>query len=57
MAKKKNRKKIAGADPRLDPEQRLTPAFDSTGIKKFPIADAKQMGMRVKDNFPEEHIT
>lgn len=55
MAKKK-RRTAAGPNPRLDPETRLTPRFDSAGIKKFPIADAKQMGMRVKDDFAEEHI-
>ena len=55
MAKKK-RKTVAGPSPRLDPETRLTPRCDSTGIRKFPIADAKQAGMRVKDDFAEEHI-
>ena len=41
---------------RLDPEERLCPAFDSTGIKKFTAPDREEMGVRVLDNFPEEHI-
>lgn len=41
---------------RLDPEQRLCPAFDSCSIKKFPAPDPGEMGFRVVDNFPEEHI-
>lgn len=42
--------------PRLDPLQQLCPAFDSTTIKLFAAPDAGEMGMRVLDNFPEEHI-
>ena len=41
---------------RLDPQQRLCPAYDSTGIKLFAAPDAEEMGMRVVDDFPEEHI-
>ena len=41
---------------RLDPEERLCPEFDSTGIKKFAAPDREEMGVRVLDNFPEEHI-
>lgn len=41
---------------RLDPEERLCPAYDSTGIKRFPAPDRKEMGVCVVDNFPEEHI-
>ena len=41
---------------RLDPESSLTPKYDGTGIRKFPAADAKQMGFQVKDDFVEEHI-
>ena len=41
---------------RLDPEERLYPEFDSTGIKKFTAPDREEMGVRVLDNFPEEHI-
>jgi len=41
---------------RLDPEQRLCPEFDSTSIKLFAAPDPGEMGFRVLDNFPEEHI-
>lgn len=41
---------------RLDPEQRLCPAFDSCGIKKNAAPDREEMGVQVVDNFPEEHI-
>ena len=59
MAKRKKKKNepITGPNHRLDPSASLTPKYDSTGIRTFPIADAKQMGFRVKDDFVEEHIT
>jgi len=41
---------------RLDPESRLCPQFDSTSIKLFAAPDREEMGMRVLDDFPEEHI-
>ena len=41
---------------RLEPEKRLCPAFDPTSIAKFPVAEPGEMGMRVLDNFCEEHI-
>ena len=41
---------------RLDPEERLCPAYDSTGIKLFSAPDREEMGVRVLDDFPEEHI-
>ncbi len=41
---------------RLDPEERLCPAFDSTSIKLFAAPDREEMGVRVLDNFAEEHI-
>ena len=53
---KKNRKKKQEANPRLDPETRLAPQFDSASIAKFPIAAPGEMGFRVLDNFTEEHI-
>ncbi len=55
MAKKK-RKDKTDSNPRLDPEQRLAPGFDSTSIAKFPVAKPGEMGFRVLDNFPEEHM-
>ena len=41
---------------RLDPEQRLCPAYDSVSIKLFPVPSPEEMGFPVLDNFPEEHI-
>ena len=43
-------------DLRIDPENRLCPKFDSTGIALFPVADAGEMGMRVLDDCAEEHM-
>lgn len=44
---------------RVDPETRVCDLFDSTSISKFPVAawetDQPCMGMRVLDNFAEEH--
>ena len=56
MAKKKNREKQKDINPRLDPETRLAPRFDSTGIAMLPIAEPGEMGFRVLDDFTEEHI-
>lgn len=44
------------ANPRLDPEEQICPAFDSCSIKKFPAPDRKEMGVYVVDNCAEEHI-
>lgn len=41
---------------RLDPEAAICPAFDSTSIKLFRAPEPGEMGLRVVDNFPEEHI-
>ncbi|MBQ2854619.1 MAG: hypothetical protein IJE81_04000 [Oscillospiraceae bacterium] len=41
---------------RLDPETRLCPEFDHTSIKLFRAPEPEEMGFRVVDNFPEEHI-
>ena len=58
MTKKRKRAKreICGPSTRLDPEKSLTPKYDSTGIRTFPVADKKQMGFQVLDDFTEEHI-
>lgn len=56
MAKKKNREKQKDINPRLDPETRLAPRFDSVTIAKYPIAEPGEMGFRVLDDFTEEHI-
>lgn len=41
---------------RLDPQEHLCPEFDSCSIKLFTAPDREEMGVRVLDNFPEEHI-
>jgi len=41
---------------RLEPEKRLCPAFDPVSIALFPVAEQKEMGMRVLDNCCEDHI-
>ncbi len=55
MAKKKRREQPE-SNPRLDPEQRLAPKFDSTAIAKFPVAAPGEMGFRVLDDCAEEHM-
>ena len=57
MAKKKNRQKQKReSSPRLDPETRIAPRFDSATIAKFPIAEPGEMGFRVLDDCAEEHM-
>ena len=41
---------------RIEPEERLCPAFDPVSIATFPVAEPEEMGYRVLDNFCEEHI-
>ncbi len=50
------KKDVATADLRLSPEKRLCPRFDEESIAMFPVADPGEMGFRVVDNCPEEHI-
>ncbi len=57
MAKKKRKQPVEPADsPRLDPETRLAPRFDSAAVALFPIAEPGEMGFRVLDDCTEEHI-
>jgi hypothetical protein len=57
MAKKKKRPSESNMDSmRLDPEQRLCAKFDSVSVAKFPVAKRDEMGVRVVDNCPQEHI-
>lgn len=53
-----NRKKTAMPQDslRLDPENRLCPQFDSTGIRLFPVASWKRMGFQVLDDCCQDHI-
>lgn len=41
---------------RLDPERRLCPQHDATGIRMFPLASWDWMGFQVLDDFCQEHI-
>ena len=41
---------------RLEPEKRMCPMVDPVSIYKSPLATSEEMGFRVLDNFPEEHI-
>ncbi len=49
-------KKKETPNVRLDPESRLCPKFDETGIAMFRVAEPGEMGMRVLDDCAEEHI-
>ena len=52
---KKRKKAPAGECLRLDPEKRLCPQFDATGVKLFE-APTEEMGFRVVDDAAQEHI-
>ena len=41
---------------RLEPEKRSCPMVDPVSSYKYPLATSEEMGFRVLDNFPEEHI-
>lgn len=41
---------------RLEPEKRMCPIVGPDSIYKYPLATAEEMGFRVLDDFPEEHI-
>lgn len=43
-------------DLRLAPELRMCSLYDPLSIAMFPTADEEEMGIRVLDNFCEEHI-
>lgn len=55
---KKSRRAQSDSMPalRLEPEKRLCPAFDPVTVAEFPVAEPGEMGVRVLDNFCEEHI-
>ncbi len=55
MSKRRQRRAQPESDPKLDPEQRLAPQFDSVSIKKFHAPEPGDMGFRVLDNCAEEH--
>lgn len=52
------KKKTARFDDslRLNPENRLCPMYDSTGIRMFPVASWDEMGVRILDDICQEHI-
>ena len=41
---------------RTEPEARLCPKFDATGIALHPVAKQEDMGFFVMDNCAEDHI-
>ena len=47
---------VPKTDLRVNPENRVCPQFDSTGIAKFSRADRGEMGVRVLDDCAFEHI-
>lgn len=49
-------KKKETEDLRLNPQKRICPKFDEVSIALFPVADDREMGVRVLDNCAEEHI-
>lgn len=53
---KKSTEPAARMEPRLNPQTRLCPQFDSVGIALFPVADPGEMGVRVLDDCCEDHI-
>ena len=56
MAKKRKRRPPAlETELRLDPEQRVVSAFDSTGIAKYTVGEPERMGFRVVDDAAQEH--
>ncbi|HBR08633.1 MAG TPA: hypothetical protein DD735_07040 [Clostridiales bacterium] len=52
----KNHKQKRPEDLRVDPEARLCPKFDATGIAMFRAQEQDEMGVRVLDDCAEEHI-
>ncbi|MGE4352982.1 MAG: hypothetical protein AB7D36_02720 [Oscillospiraceae bacterium] len=54
--KKFRRNDILDINLRLEPENRLCPNFDCTSITYQKVAPRDVMGVRVVDNFCEEHI-
>lgn len=52
----KKRKITPTMDLRLDPEQRMCPAFDAVSVKLFAAPDKDEMGVAVMDNCAEEHM-
>jgi hypothetical protein len=56
LSRKKQNQNTPKKTPAPGPEDRLCPKFDSTGIALNPVAGPEEMGVRVVDNCPEEHI-
>lgn len=54
--KKLKRDEILDKNFRLNPEDRMCPNFDSVSINLEKVAERGEMGIRVLDNFTEEHI-
>lgn len=43
-------------DLRINPQKRICPNYDEESIALYSVADPEEMGFRVVDNCPEEHI-
>ena len=60
MKKGPSKKRKATAWPedslRLNPEDRLCSEVDDVTIRKYPLPSWEEMGVRVLDNFCQEHI-
>jgi hypothetical protein len=41
---------------RLEPDKRLCPQVDDVSIRTFPLPTQEEMGVRVLDDFCQEHI-
>ena len=50
------KKKPAEENLRIDKEKQVCPVYDSTGVRKYPVAKPDEMGVRVVDDCAEEHI-
>ena len=55
MSKKKKKAPVTD-NLRLDPEQRVSPKFDSACVAQYPVASPDKMGMRVRDDCAEDNI-
>ncbi len=50
------KKQHSVADLCVNPEARVCPLFDATGIATYPVGDPHKMGFPVVDNCTWEHI-
>ena len=53
---KKTHSKIAAEDLRLHPERRLCSTVNDRSLRLDPLLPAEEMGLRVVDDCPREHM-